>query len=61
MIVRRVTGLCSRWLLLLVLLPSALPARAQGVPPTYKGGLTLTEPVKAWRLDIIGGDRKSVV
>jgi hypothetical protein len=56
MIVRRPPGLRSRlWLLLLVLLPSALPARAQGVPPTYKGGLTLTEPAKAWRLDLIGG------
>lgn len=33
----------------------ALTVQAQPVPPTYKGGLTLTKPVVPWRLDATGG------
>jgi hypothetical protein len=32
-----------------------MTVQAQVVPPTYKGGLTLTKPVAPWRLDIMGG------
>lgn len=44
------------WLLLLVgLLSTTLTVLAQPVPPTYKGGLTLTKPTSPWRLDVMGG------
>lgn len=44
----RLSGLVSLWLMVLTV-------QAQPVPPTYKGGLTLTRPVAPWRLDILGG------
>lgn len=42
------------WLLLIVWL-GALTVQAQMVPPTYKGGLTMTKPARPWRLDVMGG------
>lgn len=48
---------CCRVLLFIGLWQMAPDLLAQTVPPTYKGGLTLTEPAKIspWRLDLMGG------
>lgn len=51
----------ARWLflpLLILLGQITQTVQAQAVPPTYKGGLTMTRPVspvRPWRLDVMGG------